>query len=152
MTTGAAGAVAHAVRAVTKPGDEVLTIAPFFPEYMHYVNQTGAVLKVVPADTKQFQIHFEEFEKLLTPNTAAVLINTPNNPSGAVYSEETIKTLASILEAKQKNMDMIFLSYPTSHTVILSLMGLRRHMCLPIMIIPCPAILLPSRFLFQGNG
>ena len=102
MTTGAAGAVAHAVRAVTKPGDEVLTIAPFFPEYMHYVNQTGAVLKVVPADTKQFQIHFEEFEKLLTPNTAAVLINTPNNPSGAVYSEETIKTLASILEAKQK--------------------------------------------------
>lgn len=102
MTTGAAGAVAHAVRAVTQPGDEVITFAPYFPEYNHYVNKTGAVLKVVPADTEQFQINFAEFGKLLNPKTMAVLINTPNNPSGTVYSVDTIKKLASILEEKQK--------------------------------------------------
>ena len=102
MTTGAAGAVAHAVRAVTQPGDEVITFAPYFPEYNHYVNQTGAVLKVVPADTKQFQINFEALEKLLNPKTMALLINTPNNPSGTVYSTETIKRLAQLLEAKQQ--------------------------------------------------
>lgn len=102
MTTGAAGAVAHAVRAVTQPGDEVITFAPYFPEYNHYVNQTGAVLKAVPADTEQFQINFGEFEKLINPKTMAVLINTPNNPSGTVYSTETVKKLAAALEAKQK--------------------------------------------------
>ena len=94
MTTGAAGAVAHAVRAVTQPGDEVITFAPYFPEYNHYVNQTGAVLKVVPADTKQFQINFEALEKMLNPKTMALLVNTPNNPSGTVYSTETIERLA----------------------------------------------------------
>lgn len=102
MTTGAAGAVAHAVRAVTQPGDEVITFAPYFPEYNHYVNQTGAVLKVVPADTKQFQINFEALEKLLNPKTMALLVNTPNNPSGTVYSTETIKRLAQLLEEKQQ--------------------------------------------------
>lgn len=102
MTTGAAGAVAHAVRAVTQPGDEVITFAPYFPEYNHYVNQTGAVLKVVPADTEQFQIHFEELEKVINPKTMAVLINTPNNPSGTVYSTATLQKLAVLLEKKQK--------------------------------------------------
>jgi aspartate aminotransferase len=112
MTTGAAGAVAHALRAVTVPGDEVITFAPYFPEYNHYVGQTGAILKVVPADTKHFQINFEEFEKTINPKTMAVLINTPNNPSGTVYSTETIKKLATILEAKQKeyNHDIFIIS------------------------------------------
>ncbi len=102
MTTGAAGAVAHAVRAVTQPGDEVITFAPYFPEYNHYVNQTGAVLKVVPADTEQFQIHFGELEKAINSKTMAVLINTPNNPSGTVYSTATLQKLAALLEKKQK--------------------------------------------------
>ena len=102
MTTGAAGAVAHAVRAVTQPGDEVITFAPYFPEYHHYVNQTGAVLKVVPADTEQFQIHFGELEKAINSKTMAVLINTPNNPSGTVYSTATLQKLAALLEKKQK--------------------------------------------------
>lgn len=96
-TTGAAGALAHAVRAVTKPGDEVLTFAPFFPEYGPYISGTGAQLKVVPADTKTFQINFDEFEKMLTENVTAVLINTPNNPSGIAYSTETLQKLAQIL-------------------------------------------------------
>ena len=101
-TTGAAGAVAHAVRCVTKPGDEVLTFAPYFPEYNCYVNMTGAQLKIVPADERDFQINFERLEDMLTENTAAVLINTPNNPSGAVYSEDTLRELGRLLNSRQK--------------------------------------------------
>ncbi len=100
MAVGAAGAIAHAVRAVTVPGDEVITFAPFFPEYYHYVNETGAILKVVPADITSFQIHFDAFEEMITPKTMAVLINTPNNPSGIVYSTATIQKLAAILKDK----------------------------------------------------
>lgn len=102
MTSGAAGAIAHAVRCVTKPGDEVLTFAPYFPEYNPYINKTGAVLKVVPADTNSFQINFDAFEAMLNEKVNAVLINTPNNPSGIVYSTETIKRLAEILKDKEK--------------------------------------------------
>ena len=102
MTTGAAGAVAHAIRVVTKPGDEVITFAPFFPEYKQYVNRTGAVLKVVPADTEQFQINFDALESMINENTAVILINTPNNPSGTVYSTQTLMKLAQLLNDKQK--------------------------------------------------
>ncbi len=101
-TTGAAGAVAHALRCVTMPGDEVLTFAPYFPEYDQYVNMTGARLRAVPANTDNFQIHFEKLEEMLTSHVAAVLINTPNNPSGAVYSAETLKELSRLLNRKQK--------------------------------------------------
>lgn len=101
-TSGAAGALAHALRCVTKPGDVVLTFAPYFPEYGPYVNLTGAVLKVVPADTESFQINFEKLTEMLNENTAAVLINTPNNPSGAVYSAETLEKLAKLLTEKQQ--------------------------------------------------
>lgn len=102
MTSGAAGALAHALRCVTKPGDEVLIFAPYFTEYEHYVGGTGAVLRIVPADTETFQINFTAFEEMLTEKTAAVLINTPNNPSGIVYSKETIQRLAAIMEERQK--------------------------------------------------
>lgn len=102
MTTGAAGAIAHAVRCVAQPGDEVVTFAPYFPEYGPYINLTGSVLKVVPADTENFQINFEAFEEMLTEKVAAILINSPNNPSGTVYSVETIQKLAQIMEEKQK--------------------------------------------------
>lgn len=102
MTTGAAGAVAHALRCVTRPGDEVITFAPFFPEYTPYVNLSGAVLKVVPADTESFQIHFDEFERMMSEKTMAVLINTPNNPSGIVYSSDTLTRLSEILSKKSE--------------------------------------------------
>ena len=102
MTTGAAGALSHALRAVTKPGDEVLTFAPFFPEYGPYVTGTGAKLTVVPANTEDFQINFTAFEEMLTENVMAVLINTPNNPSGVVYSRETIERLAQVMADKQR--------------------------------------------------
>lgn len=101
MTSGAAGALAHAIRLVTKPGDEVLTFAPFFPEYGPYVNDTGAVLKVVPARTEDFQINFEAFSSMMNEKVQAVLINSPNNPSGVVYSEETLTKLGDFLRSKE---------------------------------------------------
>ena len=99
-TSGAAAALAHALRAVTEPGDEVLTFAPHFSEYFPYVNQTGATLKAVPASPADFQINFDAFLDMLNPNVQAVLINTPNNPSGVVYSAATLTRLADILQAK----------------------------------------------------
>ena len=102
MASGAAGALAHAIRAVVCPGEEIITFAPFFPEYGPYVRETGAILKVVSADTESFQINFDAFEAMLSEKTAAILINSPNNPSGIVYSTETIKRLASILYAAQE--------------------------------------------------
>ena len=100
MASGAAGALAHAFRLVTVPGDEILTFAPFFPEYHPYVDLSGAVLKVVPANTADFQINFEAFEEMISEKTMAILINTPNNPSGIVYSTETIQKLAQVLKEK----------------------------------------------------
>ena len=102
MTSGAAGALAHAIRCVTEPGDEVITFAPYFPEYVPYVDGTGAVLKVAPADITSFQINFDAFLEMMNPNVQAILINSQNNPSGIVYSTETITRLAQILSEKQE--------------------------------------------------
>lgn len=102
MTAGAAGALAHALRAVTKPGDVVLTFAPFFPEYKPYVEGSGATLSVVSAKEDDFQINFKELEEKFDEHVAAVLINTPNNPAGVVYSQETLEKLAGILTERQK--------------------------------------------------
>ena len=101
-TSGAAGAIAHAIRAVTKPGDEVLVFAPYFPEYNPYINGAGARIKVVPADFENFQINFDAAEEALTENVAAVLINSPNNPSGVLYGEETLEKLAALLTRKSE--------------------------------------------------
>lgn len=101
-TSGAAGAIAHALRAVTKPGDEVIVFAPFFPEYNPYIAGAGLKMTVVEPDTKAFQINFDKFVSKLSTNVKAVLINTPSNPSGVVYSEETLKELSKILKEKSK--------------------------------------------------
>ena len=102
MASGAAGALAHAFRLVTQPGDEILTFAPFFPEYHPYVDLSGAVLKVVPPDTEAFQINFDKMEEMMNEKVMAVLINTPNNHSGVVYSAETLKKLAEVLKRKSE--------------------------------------------------
>lgn len=99
MTAGAAGAIAHALRCVAVPGQEVLTFAPYFPEYKPYAEGAGLTLRVVPPCVQNFQIDFDAFEAMLNPNTAAVLINTPNNPSGIAYSPETLRRLADALRA-----------------------------------------------------
>ena len=95
-TTGAAGAIAHAIRAVTKPGDEVLTFAPYFPEYGPYVEGTGAVLKVVPPQAPAFQPNLDAFEAMLNENVTCVLINTPNNPTGVLYPKEILLEIIQV--------------------------------------------------------
>ena len=102
MTCGASAALAHALRAVTNPGDTVVTFAPCFSEYEAYVSGALCRLKVVPADTSSFQIDFEKAGEMITADVSAVLINSPNNPSGVVYTTETIQKLSALLQEKAK--------------------------------------------------
>ena len=102
MPVGAAASLSISIKALTNPGDEFITFAPFFPEYEVWVATAGAELAVVPADTKNFQIDFDALEKLIGPKTKGIIINSPNNPSGTVYSEETVRRLAELLEQKGK--------------------------------------------------
>lgn len=102
MTAGAAGALAYAIRLVTAPGDEILTFVPFFPEYTPYTELAGRKLRVVPARLSDFQIDFAALEAVMNPRVQAVLVNTPCNPSGVVYSHETLKALSDLLTAKEK--------------------------------------------------
>ena len=101
MASGAAGAMGHALRAVTEPGDEIIVFAPYFPEYRPYVQGAGLRLSVVPADVDSFQINFQALEERLNPAVTAVLVNSPNNPSGMVLSSATLTRLAALLEEKQ---------------------------------------------------
>ena len=103
MTCGCAPAlvsVAHAL--TTSPEDEFIAIAPFFPEYNVFFTCAGAKLAVVPADTVHFQIDMDALEKTINEHSVAVLINSPNNPSGVVYTEETLTKIAELLERKSK--------------------------------------------------
>ena len=102
LTAGAAAAITIAFKALAEEGDEFIAFAPFFPEYRCFVESVGARLVVVPARIEDFQIDFEAFSKCLTPKTKAVIVNSPNNPSGVVYSMETIRTLTNILHAKEE--------------------------------------------------
>ena len=103
MTIGAAAALGICFKTlVDGPEDEVITFAPHFPEYAVYAQGAGCRLKVISADTRVFQINFEELEETINEHTKAILINSPNNPSGVVYSRETIEKLAALLEKKQK--------------------------------------------------
>lgn len=102
MSVGAAGGLNVILKTLINPGDEVIAFAPYFGEYRSYTNNYDGVLVEISPNTMDFQPKLDEFEEKITPKTKAVIINTPNNPTGVVYSEETIKKLASIMEAKQK--------------------------------------------------
>ena len=102
LTAGAAGALCCALSALSCPGDTFITFAPYFPEYKVFVESAGAELVTVPADIEDFQIDFAAFDQALTPNTKCVIINSPNNPTGVVYSEATIQELAQVLTEKSK--------------------------------------------------
>ncbi len=102
ITMGAAASLSLAFHAlVTSERNEIVAIAPFFPEYKVFVEATGASFRVVAPDTQAFQIDFDALESTINENTKAVIINSPNNPSGAVYSETTIIRLAALLEQKE---------------------------------------------------
>ena len=102
MSVGAAGGLNVALKILLNPGDEVIVFAPYFGEYRSYTANFDGVLVAISPDTETFQPKLDEFEAKLSPKTKAVIVNTPNNPTGVVYSEETIQKLAAIMEAKQQ--------------------------------------------------
>ena len=110
MTVGAAASLCCCLNGLCNPGDEVIVFAPFFPEYRVFIEGAGAKMTMIPADIEAFQIDFAAFETAINEKTKAVIVNSPNNPSGTLYSEETVKRLASILEdASKKYGQPIFL-------------------------------------------
>lgn len=102
MTVGAAGGLNVILKALLNPGDEVVVFAPYFGEYRSYVNNYDGVLEEVSPNTSDFQPKLDEFEEKITAKTRAVIVNTPNNPTGVVYPEETIKKMAAVMERKQE--------------------------------------------------
>ncbi len=102
MTCGAAASLTITLSAICNKGDEVITFAPFFTEYRVFTETAGAKLVELSSDPDTFQIDFDLLEKAFSERTAAVLVNSPNNPSGVVYSEETVKKLAAMLEKKSR--------------------------------------------------
>lgn len=103
ITVGAAAALCCCFHGLGNPGDEFIVFAPYFPEYKVFIENAGCKMVLIPADIEAFQIDFEKLEAAITPRTKGVIVNSPNNPSGVVYSEETIKKLSEIL--KRKSME-----------------------------------------------
>ncbi len=99
---GAAPELCAVLKAVTVPGSKVLAIAPYFPEYKPFAEAAGAVFQVVPPDVPDFQIPFGELEAMLTEDVTAIIVNSPNNPSGTVYTQQTLKKLADLLTRKSE--------------------------------------------------
>ncbi len=102
MTVSAAGGMNIILKTLLNPGDEVIVIAPYFVDYGNYVDNYNGKLVVVKADPHTFQLDTDAIEKAVTRRTKAIIINSPNNPTGVIYSEGTIRSLAAVLEAKQK--------------------------------------------------
>lgn len=105
MTCGAAASLTITLNSIICSGDEVIVFSPFFPEYRVFVEHTGAVLKTVSCKKEDLQIDFEELEKVFTPNVKAVIVNSPNNPSGVIIPEKDIIKLSDFLAKKQKQYD-----------------------------------------------
>ena len=97
---GAAPELVAVLRAITVPGSEILAVAPYFPEYKPFAEGVGATFKVVPPDVPGFQIKLEAVEEMLTEKTAGIILNSPNNPAGTVYTRQTLQELAALLERK----------------------------------------------------
>ena len=100
IMNGAAPELVAVLRALSIPGGEVLAIAPYFPEYKPFAEEAGLTFKVVPPDVPSFQINMEALDKMITAKTQAIILNSPNNPSGVVYTRETLKRLTRLLEDK----------------------------------------------------
>ena len=100
ITCGAAPALVSVLRALSIPGGEVLAVAPYFPEYKPFAEEAGLKFKVVPPDVPSFQIDLKALEAMITYNTQAIILNSPNNPSGVVYTKETLQALVNIIQDK----------------------------------------------------
>ncbi len=104
MTCGAAASLTITLHAIINEGEEVIAFAPFFPEYKVFVEKAGATLNVVKCREEDFQIDFDAFEAAINKNTKAVIVNSPNNPTGVVFSAETVERLTALLAAKEKEL------------------------------------------------
>ena len=104
MTVGAASGLNIVLKSIINSGEEVIVFAPYFSEYNNYIKNYDGVITIVPANLKTFEPNLEEFEKKINSKTKAVIINTPNNPTGIVYSEELIKKLADIMQKKEEEI------------------------------------------------
>ena len=102
ITCGAAPGLTAVFRALAVPGAEILAVAPYFPEYKPFAENAGFTFKVIPPDVPDFQIQLDAVEAALTPNTAAIILNSPNNPSGTVYTRQTLTELAALLTRKSE--------------------------------------------------
>ena len=102
LTVGAAASLCCCFHGLINPGEEAVIFAPYFPEYIVFLTGARAKIVTIPADISSFQINFQDLEKAINPNTKLLLVNSPNNPSGIVYSKETIRKLADLLETKSK--------------------------------------------------
>ncbi len=102
LTCGAAPSLLAVIRALATENAEILAIAPYFPEYRPFTEECGCRFGIVPADTVSFQIDLAALEARITPHTQAVIVNSPNNPSGAVYTKETLQLLAEVLRRKSR--------------------------------------------------
>ena len=102
MTVGAAAALCCVLKGLCCAGDEFIVIAPYFPEYKVFIEGAGGTMKLVPAQIEDFQIDFRALEALISPHTKAVILNSPNNPSGVVYAEKTIRQLSELLRARSR--------------------------------------------------
>ena len=105
MTCGAAGGLNIILKAILDPSDEVMVVAPYFVEYLFYIDNHGGIPVIVNADPKSFQLDISEFEEKITKDTKAIILNTPNNPTGVVYSEEILTKLNSLIERKEKEFN-----------------------------------------------
>lgn len=105
MTAGATVSLRICFTAICNPGDEMIVIAPYFPEYLLAIEQAEASARIVPAKKDDFQIDFELLNQSITEKTKGVIINSPNNPTGAVYTEETILKLTQLLKSKQEEFN-----------------------------------------------
>ncbi len=104
MSCGAAGGLNVVLKTILNPGDEVIIFSPFFPEYLHYIHNHNGVVKVVSTD-EQFIPRFDELDNAINSKTKAVIINSPNNPTGAVYNADFVHTLGKLLEKKSLEFD-----------------------------------------------
>ena len=104
MTVGAAGGLNVALKSILNPEDEVIAFAPYFGEYNNYVSNFDGKMVIITPDTETFQPNLSEFEQKITARTACVIVNSPNNPTGVIYSKETLDRLGEILEKKQKEL------------------------------------------------
>ena len=102
MTCGAAASLTVILNAVVCPGDAVMTFAPFFPEYRVFVESAGGKLTVIPADLTHFQMNLKAFAELVTPEAKAIIVNTPNNPTGVVFTEANLKEFCKLLHEKEQ--------------------------------------------------